>query len=139
MKAIRAILRRSTVGNRQGGFTVLETLIAVTILTVGLLAIAKMQVSAIWGNAMSGNTTAALTLAEEKMENLLEKVYTHADLSSGTHEQVDINEAGRPGGPYHRVWTVQDDTPIPNTKTIVVTVRWSQDRHHVSLSCIKAL
>ena len=139
MKALRAILRRSTVGNRQGGFTVLETLIAVTILTVGLLAIAKMQVSAIWGNAMSGNTTAAITLTEKKMENLLEKAYTHADLSSGTHEQVDINEAGRPGGPYHRVWTVQDDTPIPDTKTIMVTVRWAQDRHHVSLSCIKAL
>lgn len=138
MKAVRATLRRSTVGNRQGGFTVLETLIAVSILTVGLLAIAKMQVSAIWGNAMSGNTTAALTLAEEKMENLLEKAYVHADLSSGTHEQVDINEAGQPGGPYHRIWAVQDDTPIPDTKTITVTVRWAQDRHHVSLSCIKA-
>lgn len=138
MKAVPATLRRSTVGNRQGGFTVLETLIAVTILTVGLLAIAKMQVSAIWGNAMSGNTTAALTLAEEKMENLLEKAYVHADLSSGTHEQVDINEAGQPGGPYHRIWAVQDDTPIPDTKTITVTVRWALDRHHVSLSCIKA-
>jgi type IV pilus assembly protein PilV len=139
MKALRAILWSKTVCNRQSGFTVLETLIAVSILTVGLLAIAKMQVSAIWGNAMSGNTTAALTLAEEKMEDLLEKAYTHADLSGGTHEQVDINEAGRPGGPYHRVWRVQDDTPIPNTKTIIVTVRWAQDRHHVSLSCIKAL
>ena len=138
MKTLRVILLRSTAGNRQAGFTVLETLIAVTILTVGLLAIAKMQVSAIWGNAMSGNTTAALTLAEEKMENLLEKVYTHADLSSGIHEQVAIDEAGQPGGPYHRIWAVQDDTPIPATKTIMVTVRWAQDRHHVSLSCIKA-
>lgn len=116
----------------------LETLVAVTILTVGLLAVAKMQVSAIWGNSMSGNTTAALTLAEEKMEDLLQKKYTHADLSSGTHEQVDINEAGQPGGLYHRIWSVQDDTPIPNTKTIMVTVRWDRDRHHVSLSCIKA-
>ena len=73
---------------------------------------------------MSSNTTAALALAEEKMEDLLQKEYTHADLSNGNHEQVNINEAGQAGGIYHRIWVVQDDTPISNTKTIIVTVEY---------------
>lgn len=134
-----AAFSRMTMRIKHYGFTILELLIAITILTVGLLGVARMQVSAIRGNYMSGNTTAALALAEEKMEDLLHKQYTHADLSSGKHEQVSIDEAGRPGGIYHRIWAVQDNVPIPNTKTIVVTVRWDHDRHHVSLSCIKAL
>ncbi len=139
MKKTGAIFSRTTVRYNQHGFTLMEIIIAIMILTVGLLAVAKMQVSAIRGNYMSSNTTAALALAEEKMEDLLQKEYTHADLSNGNHEQVNINEAGQAGGIYHRIWVVQDDTPISNTKTIIVTVRWDRDRHHVSLSCIKAL
>lgn len=123
----------------QYGFTILELLIAITILTIGLLGVARMQVSAIRGNYMSGNTTAALALAEQKMEDLLHKEYAHADLTEGQHEQTTIDEAGQPGGIYHRIWVIQDNVPIPNTKTIVITVRWDHDRHHVSLSCIKAL
>jgi len=139
MKKTGAIFSRTAVRYNQHGFTLMEIIIAIMILTVGLLAVAKMQVSAIRGNYMSSNTTVALALAEKKMENLLQKEYTHADLSNGNHEQVNINEAGQAGGIYHRIWVVQDDTPISNTKTIIVTVRWDHDRHHVSLSCIKAL
>jgi len=136
---IATAFSRMTMRIKHNGFTILELLIAITILTVGLLGVARMQVSAIRGNYMSGNTTAALALAEEKMEDLLHKQYAHADLSGGKHEQVSIDEAGRPGGIYHRIWVVHDNVPIPNTKTIMVTVRWDHDRHHVSLSCIKAL
>jgi len=56
---------------RDQGFTMIEVMIAIVILTVGLLAVGTMQLSAIRGNFMSGNTSVALSLASEKMEDLL--------------------------------------------------------------------
>ena len=63
------------------GFTLIEVLVAIVILTVGLLAVGTMQISAIRGNFMSGNTSIALSLASERMEDLLNKDYNHADLA----------------------------------------------------------
>ena len=67
--------------NREQGFTLIEVLVAIVILTVGLLAVGTMQISAIRGNFMSGNTSIALSLASEKMEDLLNKDFNHADLN----------------------------------------------------------
>jgi len=103
-----------------------------------------MQIMAIRGNYFSGNTTAALTLAEEKMEDLLGKSYTDAELAGsvapGTvHNDPNnpIDETGQAGGIYSRIWTVTDNTPITNTKTVTVNVSWDNLAHQVSLSCIK--
>src|SRR5512143_4001523 len=67
--------------SRDQGFTLIEVLIAIVILTVGLLAVGTMQISAIRGNFMSGNTSTALSLASEKMEELLNRDFNHADLA----------------------------------------------------------
>ena len=123
-----------------------------SILTVGLLGVAQMQIMAIRGNYFSGNTTAALTLAEEKMEDLLGKSYSdtalddtetgnNANLTSITtieHEELNIDETGQVGGGiYHRIWNVADNTPITDTKTVAVIVTWENDSHSVSIACIK--
>ncbi len=55
------------------GFTLLEILIALLALSVGLLAAGAMQLFSIRGNFMSGNASAALTLASERMEDLLNR------------------------------------------------------------------
>jgi type IV pilus assembly protein PilV len=154
MKKTQPRPRRKAHIGRQG-FTLIEVLIALAILTVGLLAAAKMQISAIQGNYFSNNTTTALSLAEQKMEDLLGRTYTdaavtdtqagnNADLSSlvtKDHEELNVNEEGVVGGGlYHRVWNVADDTPITNTKTITIVVTWGgNERHQVALSCIKRL
>ena len=77
-----------------------------TILIFGLLAVASMQISAIRGNYFSGNTSAALTLASQRMEDLLNRnwndpIFTdnpanNADLSSIT--TVDFEDAVNLGG-----------------------------------------
>jgi prepilin-type N-terminal cleavage/methylation domain-containing protein len=141
----------------QSGFTLIEVLIAIAILSIGLLAVAKMQVSAIQGNYFSSNTTTALTLAGQKMEDLLGKNYStdpdlvdtdtgnNADLLSlvtKDHEELNVDEEGVSGsGIYHRVWNVADDIPITDTKTITIIVTWTKGSHthRVHLSCIKRL
>jgi len=120
MKAIR--------GKHEQGFTLIELLIAVSILSAGLLALGSMQVSAITANAHSANVTQGSTLAADRLEKLLALPYTHADLSSGAH--VDPNP---PAGRTVR-WNIVDDAPLANTKTITLTVQWTDHEIQKSVS-----
>jgi type IV pilus assembly protein PilV len=144
MKKIQKVFSKKKMLGNQSGFTLLEVLIAISILTVGLLGVAQMQIMGIKANYFSGNTTAALTLAEEKMEDLLGKSYTDAELAGSGAPGTDHNDANNPidetgqaGGIYSRMWTVIDNTPIADTKTVTVSVSWDNLSHQVSLSCIK--
>ena len=136
------------------GFTLLEVIIAVSILTVGLLGVASMQISTIRGNNFSDNTTLALNLAQEKMEDLLGKPYMDNDLKDTNTENsnkldsitdVDfteqINNIGKitEKGYFRRIWNISDNNPITNNKSITITVTWDSDRHKVSLSSIKRM
>jgi prepilin-type N-terminal cleavage/methylation domain-containing protein len=113
---------------QEGGFTLVELLIAVSILSAGLLALGSMQVSAISGNAYSANVTEGSTLATDRLEKLLALPYTHADLSSGAH--VDTNP---PAGRTVR-WNIVDNAPLANTKTITLTVQWMDHAAQKSVS-----
>jgi prepilin-type N-terminal cleavage/methylation domain-containing protein len=139
--------RKSRVMKSQRGFTILELLIAISILTVGLLGVASMQVSGIRGNYFSANTTIGLTLAEEKMEELLALDYDHGDLQDSelgnngdltTTATIDHDETVE--GLYHRIWNVRDeDTGAgwPDMKTITVIVEWEQNKHRVMLTSLR--
>ena len=145
-------MKRKNVGiaNEQKGFTLIEVLMAITILTVGLLAVATMQVSAIRGNNLSDNVTTALTLAEDKMEYLLGLGYDEPDLddsvanntnlsslTSVDHEELNIDETGTAGGQFRRVWNIADNSPGTNNKAISIIVTWNQNKQRVSISSIK--
>jgi type IV pilus assembly protein PilV len=112
----------------EGGFTLIELLIAMSILSAGLLALGSMQVSAISGNAYSASVTEGSTLAADRLEKLLALPYTHADLTSGTH--VDPNP---PAGRTVR-WDIVDNAPLLNTKTITLTVQWTDHAAQKSVS-----
>lgn len=137
--------------DKQGGFTLIEVLIAISILTVGLLGVASMQISAMKGNYFSDKVTTALCLAEEKMEDLLAKDFSDADLSdsnilnntnlastTSVDSQENVNAAGQvvAGGFYRRIWNIRDDTD-PVMKTVAVIVTWDNNRHRVSVTSIK--
>jgi prepilin-type N-terminal cleavage/methylation domain-containing protein len=139
--------------DRESGFTLIEILIAITILTVGLLGVASMQVSAIRGNDFSASVTTGLCLAEDRMEELMRRPYSDdllADLqdkplntiiaSDVDHEDLPaIDASGQTvtGGPYRRVWNVEDSA-APDMKTVTVIVTWDNNRHRVSLTSIKS-
>jgi prepilin-type N-terminal cleavage/methylation domain-containing protein len=135
----------------QSGFTLLEVLIAISILTVGLLGVASMQISAISGNFFSDNTTTALCLAEDKMEDLMGKNFDDVDLVDTTaanngnldsistvdfEETVNADGQVGAGGEYRRIWNIANSTD-PQMKTVTVVVTWQGDSHRLSLtSCL---
>jgi len=61
---------QNVTASREGGFSLIEVMIAILILTVGLLALAQMMVIATNANALSGRMTGAAALAKEQLELL---------------------------------------------------------------------
>ena len=85
--------------HKNEGFTILEILIAITILAFGLLAIATMQVSSIKGNAQAIGITEGITLAQDKAEELTRLAYDDALLTDTTDDggrvtNQDANQNG---------------------------------------------
>ena len=135
------------------GFTLIEVLIAIVILTFGLLAVGSMQISAIRGNFMGGNTSIALSLASQKMEDLLNKDFNHADLTDSmtgnngnlstivtgqTDHEERVSEEGVVGasGFYRRIWNIANQTS-PSSRSVMVIVTWESNKHRVSIASIK--
>lgn len=104
---------------KQGGFTLLEVIIAIGVLTIGILAVASMQMSSIRGNAFAGATSEATTWAVDRIEKLIVLPYDDAalDPSGNPHSQAQ--------GRYTVTWNVTADSIISGTKTVDVAVTWS--------------
>ncbi len=109
------------------GFTLIEVLIAISIFAVGLLAVATMQLSAIRVNSAAGQITTRITWAQDKLEKLMALPYSDPSLevagnfpgndSAGNTHQLSPTTDG-----YVISWTVTDNSPVPNTKLITVSV-----------------
>ena len=104
---------------KEEGFTLLEVIVAIAILTFGLLAVASMQAASIRGNSFASGVTEGTTWAGDQVERLMALPYDHNDLdqAQNPHQATE--------GSYTIKWNVTDDTPITNTKTINVTVTWT--------------
>ena len=115
----------------QGGFTLLEVIVALSILTFGLLAVGSMQISAIQGNAFGGRLTEGTTLAQDKLETLIALPY----------DSVQSSAAPEQNGNYSISWIVTQGDPLPNTKRVEVTVSWNDKgtMRSTLLSSVKTL
>ena len=116
-----------------GGFTLIEVMIALGILAFGILAIASMQSTSLSGTFRARNVTGASTVGQDRIEILMGIPYDDPDLASGAHtpETVTIGNYT-----YDVGWTVSDDQPIDNTKTIDVTVQWQEKGVQKTLSLV---
>jgi prepilin-type N-terminal cleavage/methylation domain-containing protein len=150
MKWRRAVSGWTLMSNQ--GLTLLEVLAAIAILSFGLLAVATMQGSSIRGNSQAIGTTEAITLAQDKVEELLRLPYNDADLTDtdndGTNQDADddgddddgdnfglddtvdgggnvIADKSEANGRYTLYWNIAVGEPIANVKTIRIIVAWS--------------
>ncbi len=108
--------------SNQKGFTLLELLIALTILTIGLLGLAGLHIAAIQGNVSGFKISTAAAVAQERIEELKALDASAAALTAGAHAD-DGNQVVQ-GITYNRSYTIQDNTPVTGTSTITLTVTW---------------
>jgi type IV pilus assembly protein PilV len=129
------------------GFTLLEILIAISILTVGLLAVASMQISAMRANSFAGGVTEGTTWTGDQLEKLLALPYDDADLDDRTDDgAAGLDDTGGDAdwtedrGRYTVCWNVAVDAVTNNTKTISVIAIWTDHgvSKRVSIQHIKA-
>ena len=100
---------------KKEGFTLIEVLLAVSILSIGLLAIASMQISAIKVNSSASYLTKRSTWAQDKLEELVALPYSNANLGEGDHGPETTSDG-------HTVeWNVVAG-PVSDTKQVTVTV-----------------
>ena len=116
----------------QNGFTLIEVLIAMTVFAIGILGVAAMQLGAIKGNSYSSHLTEATTLAQDKMEELMMLDYNDSKLDPGNYTKSP--------GRYKIIWTIKDNVPATNTKTIDIRVTWVENgaTKQVTINSVKA-
>ena len=119
MKTKTYTLMKTTGRDNQEGFTLIEVLIAMAIFAVGILALAGLQVTYIGGNSSAQMQTEATALGAQVIEHLKSLPFDAAELDPAANPHQP--PAGG-SGPYDVRWTVSDNTPVNNAKTIAVTV-----------------
>lgn len=142
--------RRGNGHPAEAGFSLIEVLVALTILAIGLLGLALLQTTAIKGNAIASKSTIATQVAQDKLEWFRNQAWTGITSSNGGTITDNVAAAtvygtlpGNPGGDdvlvggttFYRVWAV---TPVTGTlRTVTVWACWKDDKgawHNVMLS-----
>lgn len=110
------------------GFGMLEVLISGTMLVLGLAAVLSFASSTSGVAAHQRHITQGAHVAELQMEKLLLLPPDEARLTSGPHVGPRYDDVGTPSpsGDYHTTWSVAVDTPITGTRTLTVTVTWTE-------------
>ena len=126
---------------REGGFTLIEVIAAISILTIGLLAVASMQTAAIQGNFFAYRTTEGTTFAQDRLEWLLALPYDDALLDADVVDQADPIQATHPAPDIYTItYDVDVDSPISGAKRITVRVVRTEKgvtSPPIELTCIK--
>lgn len=127
-KAAGANAARRRGGGKQGGFSLIETIIAMLVLMVAALGVASLFVYAANNNSGGVSRTVALTVAQHRLELMRNLPFDSAQLTAtpagGTTQTVT-----RSGGTFQVVTTIVNgpgSAPLLATvvkrKTITVTV-----------------
>ncbi len=118
------ILIERTLGGEKG-FSLIELLIAMSVLAIGMLAAASMQYSAVRNNTQGNVSTQASMLAKSQLEMLKNQDIGSAVLAAGDYsDATPIDENGNPGGIYNRSWRI--DPLGTSARRIRMTVQWTK-------------
>ena len=106
MITLRSGFRPGRKADAQRGFTLVEMLIAMTILSFGLLAVAGLLLTATTLNALGKSTNDALAQAREKIEVLKTLPVEDAQRAIGGSLTSDVDGYNDTVGNYKRRWQI---------------------------------
>lgn len=145
--------------NDTAGFTLIEVLIAMSVLSIGIMAMYSMQITSLKGNATANRITAESTWAADQIETMVAMDY--ADFkdsdSDGTNQDQNLDGVDDDGedfglsdigtnadgsrvtadGFYSVFWNVAEDLPAINAKTVRIIVQHNTNGKRVQLQYIK--
>ena len=115
----------------RGGFTLLEVLLALSILAFGLLGLAAMQLYAMQGRSSGRHSTFAATLAQTQMDELQRRNWTTVTDTGGAWVSQVRNNIVQDGTnqveqAYTLNWRITDDV-VGVTRLLDVRVTWTEE------------
>jgi type IV pilus assembly protein PilV len=118
---------------KQGGFSLIEVLVAVVFLAIGVLAIAGLQVTSVRGNYFSNNLMQATYVAQDRLEFLKNLPFNSPQLQTNQYNEGTTTVSGIV---FDRTYEVVTGG---NLKTIRYTVTWNDGVHHnITFSTVRS-
>jgi prepilin-type N-terminal cleavage/methylation domain-containing protein len=119
------IKRRQNTIKKDNGFSLIELLIAMSVMALGMLAAASLQYSAVRNNTTGNTSTQATMLAKATLEMLKSQDIDSAALAVGDYaDSTRVDASGNPGGIYNRNWRI--DPLGATSRRISVKVEWTK-------------
>lgn len=115
----------------QQGLSLLEIVIAMAVVFLALLGFAGFSVVAHTGMSASEKMTRAVTLAQEKMEDIQREGVPPGLTSQWTNTEPYGSIAGALH--HQRILTMTPDDPMPGLHTVTIQVQWDNGAHATSL------
>jgi prepilin-type N-terminal cleavage/methylation domain-containing protein len=113
------------------GFTLIEIVVAIVMLAFGVLASASLTAALMASNRGVTNRTRAVETLRLQVEDL--ESVRYAQITNG-------NDTATVGGvTFNRSWAVAANSPVANTKTITLTITWTdrQGNHTITNQTIR--
>ncbi len=109
------------------GFTLVEVIMASLILVIGIGIIGSLISNISRKNFFSQRHTQAVILTQNKIDELLNDGYDSDNLVEGEYENAmnPIDSIGDSSGVFYQFWKIEDSKPIPTSKLITSTIRWT--------------
>ena len=111
----------------QGGFTLIEILLAMTIFSVSFLALAAGATTVMKSNHASYNNTVATNMAQDKLEQLMAgtALPTCADFPDCTDTPTSPSNVT-----FNRSWRITANVPVAGVTRIEIQLDWNDHTGH---------
>lgn len=123
--------------SKQGGFTLIEVLMAMVIVSIGLLGTAVLTMGIMGSNKSSAEVTIATNLAQDELEEVRNEGFDTAPAVGAADSDSGYGSiSGYPS--FRRVVSAASVGSLASTatKAVTVTVYWDNNNRSISLTTI---